>query len=662
MSKLYQLAIGLTVRRGERVFKFSHQLSAETPTYIFQDEVTGEPVKYTLSEVARLIDKGEMQIVSGEEVDNASDREKRLGLMAPTATAPHDEQELRKYRYVMAARYAGLSRGARKGVVALLARLNGMMPRVGEGKEERDPSPPSDSTVLRWLRKYQDSGDSKLGLTSGYKLRRQPKRVSKEVIALCRSAIAKHYLNQQRRSIRYTHEQVQAEIKKLIKLGELAREKAAISESTTRRLILEIDPYYRDLKRFGAHHANKNYRYSLSGARARFPLMRYEIDHTVIDIVVVCDLSGMPLGRPTLTLVVDACSGYIVGFFISFWGTGLASVLAALKVSILPKDDLTQALGLKARWIAYGIPMLFVVDNGMEFHAVDFMRAAMMLGTNVEFCGTRRPWHKPFVERTIGELMHQLPAEGRVFKPKTNYLPPSPDKTACITFSRLCSLLVSNIVNVHANEIDDIRLTTAFQEHSDGLANMLPPRLPSSTKELELIAARNKFDVNVSHDGVVLNWLRYRSIELANLRKATAANFKTCIKFNPEDLGHIYVQDPISKGWLTVPCSHPKYANGLSVVQHAAVRQHKKDVLKARNAPEILMQGREELARDYADAVRHGKKLSKLAMRATYGLTSSRSFLAAIQGGAEVPKPEVVVGGNQRPTEEDTRVEVFDVL
>ncbi|WEY37743.1 hypothetical protein [Paraburkholderia sp. SUR17] len=66
---------------------------------------------------------------------------------------------------------------------------------------------------------------------------------------------------------------------------------------------------------------------------------RLETDHTLVDIWVIDDNLGIPLRRPTITLLVCSYSGYIIGFFISFAGEALARVIRGIKVAIQPKDN-----------------------------------------------------------------------------------------------------------------------------------------------------------------------------------------------------------------------------------------------------------------------------------------------------------------------------------
>ena len=181
-----------------------------------------------------------------------------------------------------------------------------------------------------------------------------------------------------------------------VKEKKLALEDSKISYSLLQRLKGEIDPYTLDARRYGDGYARNRWRYSLKGPRCSRAMQRYEVDHTVLDLVVICDRTGMPLGRPTLTVIVDAHSGYCVGFFLSFWGTGLAATFCGLRVAIAPKDDLRKVLpGLQHEWLGMGLPEMLVIDNGLEFHSPQFRQMAMQLCIDLHYCAVRQPWLKP---------------------------------------------------------------------------------------------------------------------------------------------------------------------------------------------------------------------------------------------------------------------------
>jgi len=205
----------------------------------------------------------------------------------------------------------------------------------------------------------------------------------------------------------------------------------------------------------------------------------------------------------------------------------------------------------------------------------DKMIVAPHLATDVQHCAVRQPWLKPFVERAIGQINGYLPKPGRVERQLDNYLPESPDRTACITFGSLCQGLLKEIVDVYPFQTNERTLELAHDLYRDGLTSQLAPRLPSSFDELDLIMASVK-SATVGNEGVVKDYLRYNSPELQELRRRVGLSFRTAIKFNPENINHVWVQDPVEHGWISVPSCHPDYTEGLSTVQHKAIRLLKK--------------------------------------------------------------------------------------
>ena len=489
---------------------------------------------------------------------------------------------------------------------------------------------------MEWMRRWDQSGGSVAALLSLTAHRASPKRLHPAAIAAARDLIRTHYCQQARPTLETTKLLTDQKIERLATEGKLPAGTGPISLSTLRRLVHDIDPYERDLKRYGPGYTQNKWRYALTGINAQRVMQRYEIDHTIVDIVVISDINGMPLGRPTITIVVDSHSGYVCGFFVSFWGTGLATTISALKVAIAPKDEFVAGQGLTNPWMAYGIPMMFVVDNGLEFHSPQFHAIAMHLDTDLLFCKVRQPWLKPFVERALGTLVQYLPLDGRVEKPLTNYLPQNPDKTATITFSALCTGLLKAFVDVHPFEVDERKLILPFDKFGDGLAKLLPPALPTSTSELDIIVAASK-ELTVGHEGVITSYLRYNSEELVQLWRSTQRTFKTQVKFNPEDLSHVFVQDPNSKGWLTVPSCQPEYTTDLSMVQHKAIRARLKGDLDGRKIPEYLAKAKLELIDFWNSQSVHGKRLKQAQLRALAGLTSSHVL------GPQLPNPTLPV-------------------
>ncbi len=75
------------------------------------------------------------------------------------------------------------------------------------------------------------------------------------------------------------------------------------------------------------------------GPRATRPLERVELDHTVLDLIVVDEEDRLPIGRPTVTLALDVCSGLPAGMHVGFEAAGYGAAMRCLLHAILPKED-----------------------------------------------------------------------------------------------------------------------------------------------------------------------------------------------------------------------------------------------------------------------------------------------------------------------------------
>ena len=629
----YALTVGLTIRHGDRTWRLERHLQDDT--LVFMDVITGTPHTLTPAALQRDVLAKKFEIVSGDSPVASAGTTLTVPLVKTLDDfPPHQAKEVRRrYRYIMHFKRKGLRRGMRRRIQLAIKELKGLLPPNHTDEAlEIDPKVPSPSSIIEWMKRWEESGGNLLSLLTRHAVRKTPKRLDPEVLRIGREKVRTFFCTSERRTMAQTEVQINAAL-----MSQAARngtEPKTISISSVRRLIQEISPFDRDEKRYGPTCARNNWRYALRGIGAERPMQRYEIDHTVIDVVVVSDTTGMPLGRPVITVVVDAFSGCVAGFFISFWGTGLANTLAALKVAISPKGEYEQSQGLSVRWLPFGIPALMVVDNGLEFHSRQFHTIAMYLNMNLRFCAVRQPWLKPFVERTLGTLCSYLPTQGRVEKRLDNYLPLKPEKTATITFSALCAGILKGFVEIHPFEPNERKLWLPYDRFGEGMAKLLPPSLPTSTSELDLIVAVSK-EMTVAQEGVVSNYLRYCSVELQTLRQQVGANFRTAVKFNPEDLATVHIQDPGTKGWLAVPSCLPEYTEGLSIVQHKAIRARLKADLARRQVGEHLLRAKAELADMWNSQAVIGKRLQGAQLRALSGLTSSHALL----GSARSPSP-----------------------
>jgi putative transposase len=52
------------------------------------------------------------------------------------------------------------------------------------------------------------------------------------------------------------------------------------------------------------------------------------------------------------------------------------------------------------------------------------------------------------------------------------------------------------------------------------------------------------------------------------------------VKWDPDDISQIWIQDPKSEMWLASSCRWPEYANGLSWNQHLHIRKFARQEFK----------------------------------------------------------------------------------
>jgi putative transposase len=632
----YAFAVGLILRRGDQLLDFRRQLDERNMQ--FEDRSRGQIYTWSIDKVYREINNGELSVYRGDTPPPESILAKgkpTIEVLACLESLPsRRKNELeRRMDYINAARKQGLTKGRRIQIVRVIQKV----------ASRRSETPPSVSTVMAWWRKLDGHDGNPGALVSGYLNRKRAKSLPQDSQELIRKVLKSEFFTRDRHPLSRSHVLIN---RALQGSGESEHVRVQpVSLSTVRRIANEVGPYYRDRARFGPAYARNKWRYSLSGPATTRALQRVEVDHTILDLVVVCDRTGMPLGKPTITVIIDSYSGYVISFFVSFWGTGLGPTLNAMKIAISPKDSYCNNKNLLTHdWMGYGIFELAVVDNGLEFHSPQFQLAAWHLNADIQYCAVRQPWLKPSVERAMGSVGRSLPATGRVHKPISNYLPPNPKDTATITFSQLCFGLLKYFVDVHPFEVNARTLIEPFELFRESFESLPPPLLPSSFKEIELIGAMSK-QLNVGNEGVVFAYLRYNSVELQNLRRTIATTFKTFVKFHPEDLGLVYVQNPLDKTWLPVPSCLSHYTSNLSYVQHRAIRNHLGKQLTGRRAAEMLAKGKLELIELYEGFSRgnRGKKNVKAAQQ--FGtLTSAQTLTDTAQHSSHpLEAPQLVV-------------------
>jgi putative transposase len=519
-----------------------------------------------------------------------------------TFPAKDQQEALRRHKYLLKLPEIGPIRFSEHYLTEMIAKV---------AAELGDPSPPSLSSIFRWKQKFE-AGNSVSSLVSKNENKGRCTTMSEEVQKIVDAAIEEVYLNRQKYSKKEVCERVRKEIRTINK----TRSKAdAVSEPSKATIYRYLDKLYRyevDVSRLGKIGAEKNNRPSLGMVRVNRIHERWEIDHTPLDFLVYCEDSGLPMGRPWFTGILDRYSRYIVGYYISFQHPSANSVLQAVVHAILPKENqLSKYPDIQATWLAKGIGEKIVCDNGMDLHAGSFIMTCQELGMQVWFCPAKTPQYKGAIERffrTLNHgLIHKLP--GSVFnnpKERGDY---ESEKLAAIGFQTLNHLVTKWIVEVyHQTPHRSLRTTP-----HDMWQKSLPGRVieyPVSPEQLRIIAGKTE-KRSLFRYGFELDGLKYNNELIQSIRRRTGETTEMTIKYYEEDAGHIHVWDPHEKAYLRVEAVNAEYTKGLHRAQHRLIRQRALDLQYDTTDIDRLLEVKDEIAGIILQATKSKKMIER---------------------------------------------------
>jgi len=304
------------------------------------------------------------------------------------------------------------------------------------------------------------------------------------------------------------------------------------------------------------------------------PLERVEIDHTLLDVLVIDPTDNLVLGRPTLTFCMDVTTRLPVGFSVSFEPPSYTTVMECLAQGIMPKTDLCRRYETRHDWPIYGIPYMLVTDNGREFIGNDLADACACLGITLAHMPVRMPQFKGTIERQLGTIsrmyVHAIP--GTTFsnpKEKGDY---DSTEQACISLEDLERTLCLYLVDVYSFKLHEGIGTTPYRKFQALTEDGFSPRLPESRNDLLVLLGRTTTR-KIQPYGIEFEGLTYNETALARLRlndKEKAVK----IKYDPRDLSRIYVFDEREKLYLEIPAVAQKYTAGLSLWKHSVIRAY----------------------------------------------------------------------------------------
>ncbi len=376
-------------------------------------EKDGENTDFKLSYFEELIMKGH---ITGLASRNETEEQRELKKKLLSADEEDIREALRKYEYVKRA-------------------LNG---------EPFNDIPIKKRTLYRWVKRYKDAekvyGFGLVGLYSNTHLKGNRKRkLDLEVVDLMNEMIEKVYENYTQKNIRTVYKQLQ---NKCEERGYQAPSDKTFSDEVKKRPI-----YEQTLKRKGRRgaytlkeqfHPYLDESIPVHGSR---PFEVVHIDHTPLDIQLLSQ-DGEVLGRPELTLAVDAFSRRILAFHLSFDPPSHRSSMMVLREMVRRFKRM---------------PASIVVDNGKDFQSIYFEQLLLWCKTIKKNRPPADPRAGSVIERLFRtndqQFVHNLMGNTKMTKNNVRQVTKStnPKNNAVWTFRNFYNTLEEYFYEVYDN-------------------------------------------------------------------------------------------------------------------------------------------------------------------------------------------------------------------
>jgi putative transposase len=467
--------------------------------------------------------------------------------------------------------------------------------------------PPSESSFYEWRRSWINSGYEPQSLVDRFDLRgRRPSKPPASLDPILKQVIENFYASGNRPSVTAVLEEAIAQVD----LHNVERSRQGNQELIPRptrrvleRSIGEYDRFFLLQRRYGTATARQATMVYRKTPRPRRIGERVEVDHTPLDLLVVDADSGMFLGRPHLTALIDVATRMVLGLWISFRKPSSAVLLRALKHAILPKHGVLHELGIKEAWLAQGVPSILYVDNGKEFYSAAFINALKDLGISVVYCPPRQPRFKGVVERWLKEVnynfAHLLP--GSTFAKYYERGEYDSVKNSVLTLTEAKRLIYRWVLEVYHKKFHH-ELQTCPLEKWHELASLGTPALPRNLDALDVYLSPLE-KRTLSSKGIAYSRQQYVSPELSDIRRRLG-NVNIEIRPNLDNIGHIYVLHPETNKYFVAMSTDLEYADGLSIEQDTTIRRVAREKYAALPHHDAALAAKHEILEEARDAIR----------------------------------------------------------
>ncbi|HFH4753968.1 Mu transposase C-terminal domain-containing protein [Pseudomonas aeruginosa] len=377
-------------------------------------------------------------------------------------------------------------------------------------------------------------------------------RLPESVERIIRELLQKRFLTKQKRSLAAFHREV-AQACKAQKLRAPARNTVALR-------IAGLDPLKATRRREGQDASRSLQGVGGEPPAVTAPLEQVQIDHTVIDLIVVDERDRQPIGRPYLTIAIDVFTRCVLGMVVTLEAPSSVSVGLCLVHVACDKRPWLEGLNIEMEWPMSGKPRLLYLDNAAEFKSEALRRGCEQHGIRLDYRPLGQPHYGGIVERIIGTAMQMIHDElpGTTFSNPDQRGDYDSENKAALTLRELERWLTLAVGTYHGSVHNGL-LQPPAARWAEAIARTGVPTVITRTTAF-LVDFLPIIRRTLTRTGFVIDHIHYYADALKPWIARRDRLPALLIRRDPRDISRIWVLEPEGQHYLEIPyrtLSHP---------------------------------------------------------------------------------------------------------
>lgn len=492
-------------------------------------------------------------------------------------------------------------------------------------------------TLYEWIRAYNEAGQLSALIPQKRGRKRGQRGLDPVIEKIIDTAISEIYLSKQR-------QKPQDVVNHVAYLCRNAGVQAPHA-NTVRNRLNELRPG-KVLKARGMGDKARNLFTPIMGnfPGADFPFSVVQVDHTEADVIVVEEITRLPMGRPTITLAIDVYSRMVAGCYVSMEKPSAVAAGMCLARAMMPKNEYLADLQVPGDWPVWGKISTVHCDNAKEFRGAMLSKACQQYAIDLQMRPVKVPHYGGHIERLMGTSageIRKLP--GATFSSPKERKGYDSEKESALTLKEFEQRLVDFVVNVyHQRRHAELNVPPSRQWEIGLLGNTFQPgkgipEIPSDPRRLRLdflpFVERTVQPYGIVIDDIfyyheVLNpWINARDPGRAKNKR------KFIVRRDPRDISAVYFYDPEALQYYEIPyrnTAHPP----ISVWELRAAQQRVKEEGSAHVDDEAIF----EAVGRMRERVEAAVTKTKAARRQLHRMKTSQQSAKARQEQASIPR------------------------